>query len=109
MQPVFTHVPPNLLRSMTATDLPAAENRAARDGPAWPVPMMIASKRFIAVTGNLRSLSRNHQARAVSHCEAATGTLMHEKERWPLISATGRLSDNLLFANSYEPAWGGIK
>jgi hypothetical protein len=31
---------------------------------------------------------------------------MHEKERWPLISATGQLSDNLLFANSYEPAWG---
>jgi len=34
--------------------LPAAEKRAARDGPAWPVPMMIASKRFIAVSGRLR-------------------------------------------------------
>src|SRR5580698_8966383 len=44
MHPVFTHVPPNLWRSIMATDMPAAANRAAKDGPAWPVPMMIASK-----------------------------------------------------------------
>src|SRR5262245_1127401 len=48
MQPVFTPVPPNLLRSMMATVLPASENREARDGPAWPVPMMIASNFFIS-------------------------------------------------------------
>src|SRR5271157_3280815 len=44
IHPVFTHVPPNLLRSIMATAIPAAENRAAKDGPAWPVPIMIASK-----------------------------------------------------------------
>jgi hypothetical protein len=27
-----------------ATAFPAAANRAAKDGPAWPVPMMMASK-----------------------------------------------------------------
>src|SRR5262249_12799195 len=44
VHPVFTQVPPNLWRSMMATDMPAATNRAAKDGPAWPVPIMIASK-----------------------------------------------------------------
>src|SRR6185369_515826 len=44
VHPVFTHVPPNLSRSIIATVMPAAANRSARDGPAWPVPMMIASK-----------------------------------------------------------------
>src|ERR1051326_3622405 len=43
MQPVFTQVPPNALRSMIATFMPALANRAARGGPACPVPMMIAS------------------------------------------------------------------
>src|SRR5579862_9516845 len=47
MHPVFTHVPPNLWRSIIATVLPAPANRAARDGPAWPVPIMIASKCFM--------------------------------------------------------------
>src|SRR5579863_5385700 len=49
VHPVFTHVPPNLWRSITATVLPARANRAARGGPAWPVPIMIASKCFIVV------------------------------------------------------------
>src|SRR6185436_18872840 len=44
IHPVFTQVPPNLWRSIMATVMPAAANREARDGPAWPVPMMIASK-----------------------------------------------------------------
>src|SRR5215468_1702692 len=44
MHPVFTQVPPNLWRSIIATVMPAAANRAAKDGPAWPVPMMMASK-----------------------------------------------------------------
>src|SRR6476469_5706840 len=56
MHPVFTQVPPNLLRSIMATVLPAPAKRAARDGPAWPVPIMIASKCFIARSGlRLRS------------------------------------------------------
>src|SRR5215471_16886428 len=43
MQPVLTQVPPNDLRSMIATLRPAATRRPANEGPAWPVPMMIAS------------------------------------------------------------------
>ncbi len=43
MQPVLTQVPPKAPRSTTATFMPAAESRAARAGPACPVPMMIAS------------------------------------------------------------------
>ncbi len=43
MQPVLTHVPPKDPRSTIATRIPAAERRAASGGPAWPVPMMIAS------------------------------------------------------------------
>ena len=39
MQPVFTQVPPNSLRSTIATVMPARVNRPARDGPAWPAPM----------------------------------------------------------------------
>src|SRR5271165_7029949 len=55
VHPVFTHVPPNLSRSMIATVLPAPANRAASDGPAWPVPMMIASKCFVVLV-NARPL-----------------------------------------------------
>ena len=43
MQPLLTQVPPTSLRSMMAVlrlDLP---RRTASGGPAWPVPMMIAS------------------------------------------------------------------
>src|ERR1700741_2243704 len=43
VQPLFTQVPPNLSFSTTATFIPAPERRAAREGPAWPVPMMSAS------------------------------------------------------------------
>src|SRR6516165_10877476 len=44
MQPVFTQVPPNHLRSIIATFIPALVSRWARKGPACPVPMMIASQ-----------------------------------------------------------------
>jgi hypothetical protein len=43
MQPVLTQVLPNRWRSMIATDMPAADSRLASPGPAWPVPMMMAS------------------------------------------------------------------
>ena len=43
VQPVLTQVPPKRWRSMIATRCPAAARRCASDGPAWPVPMMIAS------------------------------------------------------------------
>src|SRR5215472_7302080 len=44
VQPVLTQVPPTRWRSTTATVIPAPARRNAKDGPAWPVPMMIASK-----------------------------------------------------------------
>src|SRR3954468_24079276 len=44
VQPLFTQVPPNLSFSTTATFMPALDSRAARAGPAWPVPMISASK-----------------------------------------------------------------
>src|ERR1700730_1170780 len=43
MHPVLTQVPPKRCRSMMATPIPAPESRAARDGPACPVPITIAS------------------------------------------------------------------
>src|SRR5438105_12489977 len=43
MQPLLTQVPPNRLRSIIATFIPVSASRTARDGPAWPVPITIAS------------------------------------------------------------------
>ena len=43
VQPVLMQVPPNDLRSMMATRCPAPASRFASDGPAWPLPIMIAS------------------------------------------------------------------
>src|SRR5208282_3258856 len=47
VHPVFTHVPPNRLRSTIATFIPASLKRPARGAPACPVPTMIASYAFI--------------------------------------------------------------
>src|ERR1700727_641308 len=46
VHPVFTQVPPNSLRSTIATFIPASLKRPANDGPACPVPTMIASYAF---------------------------------------------------------------
>src|ERR1700733_11412306 len=46
VHPVLTQVPPNSLRSTMATFIPASLKRPARDGPACPVPTMIASYAF---------------------------------------------------------------
>ena len=43
MQPTLTQVPPNYCLSMTAVFQPDLAMRAANAGPAWPVPMTIAS------------------------------------------------------------------
>src|SRR5439155_20365330 len=43
MQPLLTQVPPNRLRSIIATFIPVAASRTARDDPACPVPITIAS------------------------------------------------------------------
>src|SRR5262249_24124087 len=44
MQPVLTQVPPKNFRSITPTVRPESTRRCASAGPAWPVPMMMASK-----------------------------------------------------------------
>ena len=44
MQPVLTQVPPNSLRSTSATFMPARGQPAGEGGPACPAPMMMASK-----------------------------------------------------------------
>src|SRR5579862_3646081 len=63
MQPVFTQVPPNRCRSTTATDMPAAERRLASGGPAWPVPMMIASN-WLFMSSPEKSEARLTRAKA---------------------------------------------
>src|SRR5437016_11050225 len=50
MQPLLTQVPPNRLRSIIATFIPVSASRTARDGPAWPVPITIAS--YLVVMGH---------------------------------------------------------
>ena len=50
MHPVLTHVPPKCFRSTTATFMPAVDKRAASAGPAWPVPITIASNRTVIVS-----------------------------------------------------------
>ena len=49
--PVFTQVPPNRCRSISATVMPAAVRRPASGGPAWPAPTMMASNRFMKEPG----------------------------------------------------------
>src|SRR5204862_7356857 len=53
MQPLLTQVPPNRLRSIIATFIPVSASRTARDGPAWPVPITIAS--YLVAIGIPRS------------------------------------------------------
>src|SRR4051795_4230309 len=49
MQPVLTQVPPNSLRSTSATFIPADVSRPASDGPACPAPITMASKISVMV------------------------------------------------------------
>src|SRR5712691_9796204 len=55
MQPTLTQVPPNRLRSMMAVFMPASVRRAASGGPAWPVPMTMASNRVVMAQGSFPS------------------------------------------------------
>jgi hypothetical protein len=61
VQPVLTQVPPGRARSTIATFMPAPASLLAKDGPAWPVPMMIASN-----SGMGASASVGHQQDAVN-------------------------------------------
>ncbi len=63
MQPVLTQVPPTAPRSTIATFMPAAERRAASAGPAWPVPMMMASYRVLM--GRMLTAKRALSSRVV--------------------------------------------
>src|ERR1700744_6167161 len=47
VHPTLTQVPPNRCFSISATFSPADTRRAARDGPAWPPPITIESKRVV--------------------------------------------------------------
>ena len=49
IQPSFTQVPPKCSRSIKATVMFACVRRAASAGPAWPLPMMIESKRCLTI------------------------------------------------------------
>src|SRR5689334_13228019 len=48
MHPLLTHVPPSSFRSMIAVLRPDCARRTARDGPACPAPMTIASKFIVS-------------------------------------------------------------
>src|SRR5271157_1464184 len=75
VHPVFTHVPPNSLRSTIATFIPASLKRPARDGPACPVPTMIASYAFDInhiVSGELFDLKYG-----LDHDRCADGCTVH--------------------------------
>ncbi len=56
---MLTQVPPNILRSAIATFIPAPASRNAKDGPAWPVPITIASNSGMCGTaGQAAALSQ---------------------------------------------------
>src|SRR4051812_6905392 len=43
MQPSLTQVPPRCSRSISTVFMPTCARRTARKGPAWPLPMTMAS------------------------------------------------------------------
>src|SRR5882757_36148 len=101
VQPVLTHVPPKRWRSMIATDLPAPAKRAAKEGPAWPAPITMASYlRFIEVLqgrGRSRRLDhcaqldvRRYALRRPAACQeyCAAGLRGLKTGRWQLIDST---------------------
>src|SRR3954452_4392199 len=73
MQPVLTQVPPNSLRSTSATFMPAAVRRPAREGPACPAPMTIASKNWFMV--GVSTMSAPPRIAAVSSSGARRAAL----------------------------------
>jgi hypothetical protein len=65
-------VPPTRCRSTTATFIPAPVRRNAKDGPACPVPMMIASKS--GTTSFSSSRSRYHRNQRFQPRQRTTAT-----------------------------------
>ena len=54
MQPSLTQVPPRCSRSISAVFMPALARRTARNGPAWPLPITIASYEVVMVSPLVR-------------------------------------------------------
>jgi hypothetical protein len=92
---VLTQVPPNRWRSIIATAIPAPVSRPAREGPAWPAPMMIASKVLLMAP---LSVDPNDVPRLVQirmQCPARA-TLSPESEQsrgsaWGLLPSMGQV------------------
>src|SRR5262249_55353853 len=57
-------MPPTRWRSMTATFIPAPARRNAKDGPAWPVPMMIASKSGMTSLSSVNEFNQTGSSRS---------------------------------------------
>src|SRR5207302_9650543 len=102
MQPLLTQVPPTRLRSIIATFIPVPASRTARDGPAWPVPITIASHlaaigipppglgsaAIFRVTTSRREVLA-HFARA-NWRSSRTRTFLQDNQRVPLARAQDR-------------------
>src|SRR2546430_1653731 len=89
MQPVLTHVPPKRLRSTIAVLRPACARRTASGGPAWPVPITIASKDSIIWLPSLfleRVLSTTERSRAE---RGASGTGRKSPPASPVLKRFG--------------------
>src|SRR5262249_39620704 len=73
MQPLLTQVPPTSLRSMIAVLRPALPRRTASAGPAWPVPMTIASNSRVMRLSSFAD-KRTHQSTAVAQARTGRAT-----------------------------------
>src|SRR5271165_440650 len=81
VHPVLTHVPPNSLRSTIATFIPASLKRTARDGPACPVPTMIASYAFDIKRSFLILLPRQFARSPQAFCCCARSRSRSQREQ----------------------------
>src|SRR5580658_284249 len=88
VHPVFTHVPPNSLRSTIATFIPASLKRPARDGPACPVPTMIASYAFDIKRSFLipRQFARSQQAFCLLRWLSIEAPTINNRNDWEATS-----------------------
>src|SRR3954471_12230500 len=87
MQPVLTQVPPNSLRSTSATFIPADVSRPASDGPACPAPITMASKISVMVLA--------HDECCVGDC---TGVLQRGGKRSDTVGEFAGLAESSTYA-----------
>src|SRR5262249_39508808 len=74
VQPLLTQVPPTSLRSMIAVLRPALPSRTASAGPAWPVPMTIASNARVMRLPPFAD-ERMHESTAAAQARTGRATL----------------------------------